>query len=148
MSIRVLAIKIVKEFELPRFLKFCLVGGSGILVNMFFFWIFYKKLEIYSLFASFLAIQIAILNNFIWNDKWTWREKRKPGIKNFFKRLGKFAITSNLTSASGNLLGIWFFLNILKWHYLFANFLAISLGVILNFLINHYWTYSLKNETK
>lgn len=132
----------IKEFEVSRFLKFCIVGASGVVVNMFFFWFFYKKLGIYSLIASLLAIQLAIINNFLWNDKWTWKEKRKPGIGEFFKRLTKFAFASNLVSASGNLLGVFVFLNLLKWHYLFSNFLAISLGVVLNFLVNHYWTYS------
>jgi dolichol-phosphate mannosyltransferase len=147
MSIKVLAIKIVKEFELSRFLKFCLVGASGYLVNMFFLWLFYGKLRMFLLLSSFLAIQIAILNNFLWNDKWTWREKREPGAKPFFKRLAKFAMASDFVSAPVNLLGVWIFLNLLEWHYLFSNFLAISLGVILNFLINHYWTYLPNNKT-
>jgi dolichol-phosphate mannosyltransferase len=147
MNIRASAAKIVKEFEVSRFLKFCLVGASGVLVNMFFFWLFYKKLGIFSLFSSFLAIQIAVLNNFLWNDKWTWREKRKPGIEQFFIRLGKFALSSNLTSASANLLGVWIFLNLLGWNYLVSNLLGIGLGVILNFLANHYWTYFSGDKT-
>ncbi|MCJ7507631.1 MAG: GtrA family protein [candidate division Zixibacteria bacterium] len=147
MNIRVSAVKIVKEFEVSRFLKFCLVGASGVLVNMFFLWLFYKKLGIFSLLSSFLAIQIAILNNFLWNDKWTWREKRKPGTGEFFIRLGKFALSSNLTSASANLLGVWIFLNLLGWNYLTSNLLGIGLGVVLNFLANHYWTYFSNDKT-
>jgi dolichol-phosphate mannosyltransferase len=147
MGIRVWAVKIVKEFELSRFLKFCLVGASGVLVNMFFFWLFYRKLGIFSLISSFLAIQIAILNNFLWNDKWTWREKRKPGVRQFFVRLGKFTLSSNLTSASANLLGVWVFLNLLGWNYLISNLLGIGSGVSSNFLANHYWTYFSNEQT-
>ena len=142
MGMKVLAVKMMKEFEVSRFLKFCTVGAGGVVVNMFFFWLFYKKLGMYSLVASFLAIQLAIINNFLWNDKWTWKERRKPGAGEFSKRLAKFAFASNLVSALGNLVGVFVFLNLLKWYYLFSNFLAISLGVILNFLVNHYWTYS------
>ncbi|MEE2786999.1 MAG: GtrA family protein [Myxococcota bacterium] len=58
-----------------RFLKFALVGLSGVFVNLgalaFFVW-----LGIHQAVASALAIQVSIISNFIVHDWWTFRDRR------------------------------------------------------------------------
>ena len=59
------------------FLKFNIVGASGIVVNMVAFWLLTNLLEIHHLIAGALATEVAILNNFTLNHLWTFRERRK-----------------------------------------------------------------------
>jgi len=59
------------------FVKFGIVGASGVLVNFIAFWILTSLLGVNHLVASVIATEIAILNNFTLNDLWTFRERRE-----------------------------------------------------------------------
>jgi len=58
------------------FVKFGIVGGIGVIVNMATFWVMTALLGVNHLVASAAATEIAILNNFMLNDLWTFRERR------------------------------------------------------------------------
>ncbi len=64
--------------ELIVFGKFCLVGLSGVGVDMLVLHLLYSpELAGWGLTASkIVAAEVAIANNFIWNDRWTFREQR------------------------------------------------------------------------
>jgi dolichol-phosphate mannosyltransferase len=59
--------------EWKKLLKFGMVGISGILVNMGVLYYLKEYAGFYYLAASFFAIELSILNNFLWNDLWTFR---------------------------------------------------------------------------
>lgn len=67
----------LKKLLTPRFLKFCTVGASGVLVNLGFFYLFADVLRLYVHLASACAIEISILSNFAVNEMWTFRDRRK-----------------------------------------------------------------------
>jgi len=62
------------------FLKFGIVGGSGVVVNYLCFWLLTEFLRLNHLIASIIATEIAILNNFALNDLWTFRERRRSRL--------------------------------------------------------------------
>lgn len=57
------------------FLKFAIVGASGVVVNLAALALF-SALGMRSSFASALAIQVSILTNFVINDRWTFADRR------------------------------------------------------------------------
>ncbi|GAB4027664.1 MAG: glycosyltransferase family 2 protein [Candidatus Microgenomates bacterium] len=60
-----------------RLLKFVTVGGSGAAIQ-FISLHFYRQVISFQL-AFFLAIETAILSNFIWNNAWTFKDRKlKP----------------------------------------------------------------------
>jgi dolichol-phosphate mannosyltransferase len=61
-----------------RFFLFCLVGGLGTLVNLFFLSVFLYVFHWHGTTASVAASLIAMGHNFLLNDQLTWRE-RWPG---------------------------------------------------------------------
>jgi dolichol-phosphate mannosyltransferase len=135
-------IKYGATLETPRrFLKFCLVGGAGVVVNMGMLYLFTDIVGLYYLLSSIIAIEIAILNNFFWNDIWTWRDRRKRGGVQFFKRLIKYNISANFSSFVGNIVTLWILTSIFGWYYMYANLVGIMIGVVLNFSLNDRWTY-------
>ena len=67
----------LRPFFTPRFIKFGLVGASGVVVNMAALWLG-LRLGLRSTAASAWAIEISILTNFVINEAWTFRELR-PG---------------------------------------------------------------------
>lgn len=63
-----------KHKTTSKFLKFFLVSGGGLVVNMFFLWFFTEVTEIYYMISQVLAIGIAFIVNFIGNKIWTFRK--------------------------------------------------------------------------
>jgi putative flippase GtrA len=52
--------------------KFCLVGGSGYIVNIAVFSLAAVVLDLHHLLAATLAFAFAVTNNFWWNRHWTF----------------------------------------------------------------------------
>lgn len=127
--------------EWNRILKFGIVGVSGILVNLF---ILYLLVEYFSLnkdLASPVAIEISVLNNFIWNDLWTFRSVGDQKVSSRWRRLGAF----NLVSVGGAVINYGIFLILTTWfalYYLSAQFVGILIAFIWNFLINRRFTWT------
>src|SRR5215208_5569255 len=55
-----------------QLLKFCIVGGSGYVVNLAVFTAAVWALDLHHLLAATLAFVIAVANNFWWNRHWTF----------------------------------------------------------------------------
>lgn len=126
--------------SLRQFLKFCLVGASGVVVNMGLLWLLTEIAGLFYLISAVVAIESSIINNFIWNDLWTFRERRMAGWKARLERLAKF----NLVSAAGigiNLGILWLLTEALSWHYLLSNLCGIAAATVWNFLANLSWTW-------
>jgi len=128
------------EGEILRFLKFGLVGISGVFVNEGLLWLFWGTMGVYLALASAVSVELSILWNFIWNEVWTFHDRGKEGITEFFKRMGKF----NLVSGIGLLLNVavLMLLHISFGIYpLTANIAGIAVAFIWNFAANNLWTW-------
>jgi dolichol-phosphate mannosyltransferase len=87
--------------------------------------------------SKILASELAILNNFFWNDLWTFRDisQQQPSFKQRFKRLIKF----NLICTAGlilNVLLLNLFFNVFHFNRYLANLLAIAIVTTWNFWFN------------
>ena len=58
-----------------RFLKFCTVGASGVVVNLLFLALFSDVMALQVNIASALAIEISVNSNFFINEMWTFRDR-------------------------------------------------------------------------
>lgn len=77
-----------------KLIKFGTVGFVGFLVN-FFFLRFFRSLGFAETLAWAFSTELAILNNYIFNNLWTFKQDK---ISGFAKHVGKF-LQFNLTSA-------------------------------------------------
>ena len=125
-----------------RFIRFGLVGMSGVLVNMGMLWFLKAICGFPLLVASAIAIALSILNNFIWNDLWTWKDRRRPGCKPAFIRFVKFCLVSSLATYVVNFAILWSLTHFLFMNYLVANMIGIAAGSLVNFFLNHFWTFN------
>jgi len=146
------------SFTLGRFL---LVGTIGYLVNQFCLFLFYDTHVLWFLpekdvqkdigmltigdsrllIASIAAVEISIVSNFLWHDRWTFRDRvRKP----LCLRFAQF----NMTSFGSPIISVAT-LNVLTPHfginYLVANSIGIMLGVTWNWLWNTRFIWRRKN---
>ena len=59
--------------------KFLVVGGTGVVLNNAALYAFYQMLRLPLVVASALAVTLAIGNNFVLNDRWTFGHGRHAG---------------------------------------------------------------------
>ncbi|MFH1381937.1 MAG: glycosyltransferase family 2 protein [Chloroflexota bacterium] len=126
--------------ELSRFAKFCLVGGSGVLVNMGLLLLLTEFVGFYYLLSSAIGIETSIISNFLLNDFFTFRDRRAQSAQNLVGRLFKF----NLVSLAGlgiNLALLWFLTSVVGMYYLISNLFGIAAATLWNYLVNVLWTW-------
>ncbi|AEC51491.1 dolichol-phosphate mannosyltransferase [Pyrococcus sp. NA2] len=124
------------EKEVDRLIRFSLVGLSGILVNEGFLWLF-VRLGLSKEIAVIPSTELSIINNFIWNDLWTFRDIRKGSI---FARFVKFHLAA-LVGAVAQFLVYWLLL-FLGVHYLLANLFGIGASFLIRYIFNRHITWS------
>lgn len=79
----------------PRFLKFCAVGASGVVVNLGCLALLAEVMGMHPNLASAIAIELSIVSNFAINEAWTFRDRRASS-----SLLGR-ALRFHLVSAVG-----------------------------------------------
>lgn len=61
------------------------------------------RLGAHYLLATAIAVELAILHNFTWHERWTWRD-RPADASGRARRLWRFHAANGLISLAGNLL--------------------------------------------
>jgi putative flippase GtrA len=114
-------------------LKFNAVGIIGVGVQLAALAILRTGLGADYLVATFLAVEAAVLHNFIWHERWTWVERTRQKAGGVIGRLFRFHLANGLISIAGNLVLMWLFVSRLHLHYFLANLIAIGTCSIVNF---------------
>ena len=133
--------KLREKLRVPvkRFLKFGLVGFSGVFVDMTIFYLLSDKASLgWGLTRSkMIAAEVAVLNNFLWNDLWTFRDlaKQQIGWKKRIKRFVKFNLIC-LVGIGLNLIILNILVNYFGVNKYLANLIAIAIVTIWNFWFN------------
>jgi dolichol-phosphate mannosyltransferase len=129
----------VESFPMGRFLRFGLVGLSGVFVDMGILYLLSdpSTLALPLTRSKIIAGEIAIFNNFLWNDAWTFADvsMRQQEWHQRLKRFLKF----NAICLAGLVLNV-FVLN-LVFNFLIpnryiANLIAIAVATVWNFWVN------------
>lgn len=126
--------------EWQKLFKFSIVGLSGILVNEGIL-IYLKEFTGFEVWmASPIAIELSIVNNFIWNDLWTFKSDKQHAIGYRWQRF----ISYHVISIGGAIIN-FVILNVLAAYigidYRIANIVGIMIAFIWNFLINRQFTW-------
>lgn len=127
------------NFPVGRFLRFGAVGLSGVFVDMLILYLLSDPttLALPLTRSKILAGEIAIFNNFLWNDAWTFADVsiQQKGWKPRIKRFIKFNVVC-LAGLVLNVLVLNLVFNYLIPNRYIANFIAIAVATIWNFWVN------------
>lgn len=129
-----------RKGELTRFLKFCAVGLSGVLVNMGLLWLLTEVAGLFYLVSAAISIETSIISNFVLNDYFTFRDRRSPQVKSFLSRLLKFNLVS-LAGLGFNMGVLWLLTEVFGIYYLLSNLCGIAVATLWNYLVNTWWTW-------
>jgi putative flippase GtrA len=86
-----------------RWLKFNFVGAIGIGVQFAAFALMDRGLGLPYLIATGFAVETAVLHNFVWHERFTWRHLPRGTARETALRLVKFHAGNGLVSILGNL---------------------------------------------
>jgi putative flippase GtrA len=125
---------------LHRWLKFNAVGLIGILVQLAALAFFRGLLDMEYLLATALAVEIAVLHNFVWHHRWTWGERSK-GRRGAWIRLARFNLTIGAVSIAANLMTMRLLVGRFHLQYLVANLLSIAAASLANFLLSDFFVF-------
>lgn len=119
---------------LRRWIAFNLVGALGILVQMSTLAALTGGLGLHYLAGTGLAVEAAVLHNFIWHEHWTWSDRLDRAKEGMWKRLVRFHLSNGALSIGGNLLLMRLLVGSWSMHYALANIVTITICSFLNFL--------------
>jgi len=120
-----------------HWLKFNAVGAIGIGVQLGALTLLTGGLGIDYLPATALAVEAAVLHNFLWHERWTWADRAAGRTwRTSWARLLRFNLSTGLISIGGNLLLMRLLVGSLGVHFLAANLLTITACSVANFLVS------------
>ncbi len=116
-----------------RWLKFNAVGGIGILVQLVMLAVLKSGLHLDYLFATTLAVEAAVIHNFLWHERFTWADRVRESS---WARFGKFNLTTGLFSILGNLVLMKALVGWAGVNYMVANGITIAACSLVNFVVS------------
>jgi dolichol-phosphate mannosyltransferase len=119
-----------------HWLKFNAVGVLGFaLQSATLFLLTHGSRTIPYLAATAIAVELAVLNNFVWHQRWTWKDRPAATMTETLGRLLKFNITNGLVSLVGNLVFMSLLVGRLHLKISGANVISVALCSIVNFVL-------------
>jgi dolichol-phosphate mannosyltransferase len=126
-----------------RLIKFSIVGGIGAGINTWFLWLFTDVAGLYYLYSAVIAIEIAIILQFLMNDRWTFKEQKTTHVEQFMKRI----IKSNIWRSGGlavNIGVLYYLTEHAGVYYLLSNIVGIVCAFLLNYLFESRLTWGVQ----
>lgn len=138
---------IVGVTSLKRWCVFNFVGLLGIGIQLATLAALHGWAGLHYLPATALAVEFAVLHNFVWHEHWTWADRPSRTLSESLARLIRFNLTNGAISIASNLLLMVLLVDGLGIPYLVANLLAITLCSIANFLASDRYVFKKNRRT-
>ena len=126
--------------EYSTLIKFAVVGASGVIVNLVMLSLL--KIWIAVNFANAMAVELSIVNNFVWNDSFTFNSGKVTSARNLTARVTRFVKYNIVSLVSlavnetvfiyANSHGIW---------YIWSSILAIGAAFVVNYFGSSRWAW-------
>ena len=91
--------------------------------------------------ATVVSVELAVLHNFLWHERWTWTDRTVAAASAPFARLLRFHVSNGLISIAGNAALMAWLVGILGVPAVPANALAVGAMSVLNFVMADRWVF-------
>ena len=122
------------------------MGGVGVVINLGLLFILVEYVHLDMNLAWIIAVLVSILNNFIWNSIFTYRDRKAASQRETAQRAMYYYLTSFLVMVfnfivyrAGIMLGL---------QYLAAAFLGIVFSTFFNFLLANKLVWKNKDDAE
>jgi len=124
-----------------RWLKFNFVGAVGIGVQMGAFALLKGVLGVNYMPATALAVETAVLHNFVWHERFTWKDRARGTWREAAIRLLKFHAGNGAVSILGNLALMRLLVGGAHLNAYLASILSIGACALLNFAVGEWFVF-------
>jgi dolichol-phosphate mannosyltransferase len=124
-------------WPVARFLRFGIVGFSGVFVDLGIFYLLRTSLELGLTRSTIFSSEIAIVNNFLWNDAWTFRDlsSSQQATRQRLRRFLKFNLVC-LVGMALNVIIVNLLFNLAHINEYLGKLMAIAIVTFWNFWFN------------
>lgn len=127
----------IDRLFLLKFLKFCVVGLSGMVIDFSTTWLLKEKAKANKYIANSTGFILAATSNYIWNRLWTFQSENDEIVVEYFS----FILISVVGLGINNFV-IYLLNDRLKINFYLSKLLAIGVVTVWNFLMNFLITFS------
>ncbi len=117
-----------------RWLRFNIVGVMGAVIQFALLAFLGRVVSMHYLLATVLSVEAAVLHNFIWHWRWTWRDRRGAAGR-AIAALARFNLTNGLVSITANLLSAFLLTGAWQIDPIIASLVSTAVGSLANFLL-------------
>jgi putative flippase GtrA len=121
---------------IERFLKFCIVGGSGVVVDFGITYLAKEFLKLNKYVANSLGFICAATSNYILNRTWTFGSNDPDVVMQYFRFFG-----FSLIGLAINNLVIYLLHGRVKWNFYIVKLIATCVVTFWNFSMNYIFTF-------
>jgi putative flippase GtrA len=130
-----------------HWIKFNVVGALGFaLQSGALFVLTHTTMHFTYLAATALAVELAVLHNFVWHQRWTWRDRPAATLVESVRRLAKFNITNGLVSLVGNLAFMAILVGRCGLPITGANLISVGVCSVCNFVLADRIAFEMSDE--
>ena len=128
---------IIDKLLISKFLKFGIVGCSGMIIDLGITYLCKEILRINKFISNGIGFILAATSNYFFNRIWTFNSQTEEiGVQYI-----QFMIVSTIGLAI-NSLSLYFFNEKLKWNFYLSKLVAIGITTIWNFFGNLLFTFA------
>ena len=120
-----------------QFIKFCVVGGTGVVVDFGITFLFKEKLKLNKYIANSLGFMATASTNYLLNRWWTFRSHDPEVAQQYVQFVGISAIGLIL-----NNIIIYLLNDKARLNFYLSKLIAIGLVTLWNFFMNYYFTFT------
>ena len=120
-----------------QFITFCVVGGTGVVVDFGITFLFKEKLKLNKYIANSLGFMAAASTNYLLNRWWTFRSHDPEVAQQYVQFVGISAIGLIL-----NNIIIYLLNDKARLNFYLSKLIAIGLVTLWNFFMNYYFTFT------
>lgn len=127
---------------LKRIFSFQFIGWIGTVLNLAVLWLCYDVLQWSLLVSGALAIEAAIIHNFVWYYFWTWSDRVEYTFRDFFHLLVKYNILTAAIDFIIRLSILWVLTEYFGIHYLISDIIGMFIAPIIKYITNDAYIFS------
>lgn len=127
--------------QCARFGKFGLMGALGAVLQVVLFEILLKGFHLQGVAAAPIAVEMVLINNFFWHERFTWRDREVGGLRQRAIRLWRFHAANGLVSLAGNTVLTYVLVQQLQAPAVPSAVAAIGVCAPVNFWLADRWVY-------
>jgi putative flippase GtrA len=126
----------IDKLLILKFIKFCVVGLSGMLIDFGTTWLLKEKVKINKYIANSTGFILAATSNYIWNRLWTFQSENSHIAKEY----SQFIIIAVIGLGINNLV-VYIFADKVKLNFYLSKLIAILIVTVWNFMMNYLITF-------